>query len=584
MGSPGDRLYTTDAMNASFRPAIARFLVSLLTCATLATPTFGSAYNGHPKLVVIIVIDQFRGDYLERYRDQFVEGGFRLFLDRGAYFTDCYYDYANTRTAPGHATLLTGAYSNGHGIIANEWWDPRKKHMVTSVEDETTKLLGMPGDAKGASPRNLLASSLGDELKLATGGRARVFGVALKDRAAILPAGWSGDGAYWIDQKSGAWVTSTYYRDDLPKWAADFNSGNRASKYWDRDWRDGEGNVLRSTAHRTGKDGSDAGFYEVVGSTPFANDYEFEFAKELIRNEQLGLGAGTDLLTVSLSANDILGHQVGPDSPEMRAMALALDKGLADFFTFLGQQIGFANLWIALSADHGIAPLPSVASKLHVPAEGLNADDLKKQLNKTLSAKFSPTKSAEYVRALDYPMVWLNDEAFTPLKVKEEDAEHAMGEALKQAGLRGYFTRVQLAQGAVPDTELGRRYLNSYSPEGGWYVMGVPVPYTVGSTKGTDHATPYSYDTHVPLAFYGLPFQPGAFRTHAEPVDLAVTLASLLGVNAPTHAVGRVLTEALAPAHHAENNASPPVRSPRSPRPSGELKPAALVASQDGQP
>jgi hypothetical protein len=379
-------------------------------------------------------------------------------------------------------------------------------------------------------------------------------------------------------------VTSTYYRSDLPKWAEDFNAGNRASKYWDREWRDADGNVLRTTAHRAGKDGSDAGFYEVVGSTPFANDYEFEFAKELISNEQLGVGAGTDLLTVSLSANDILGHQVGPDSPEMRAMALSLDKGLADFFTFLGQKIGFANLWVALSADHGIAPLPSVASKLRVPAEGLSSDDLKKQLNKTLSAKFSPAKSSDFVSALDYPMIWLNDEAFTAHKIKEDDAEHATGEAMKQAGMRGYFTRTQLAEGQAPNTELGHRYLNSYSSEGGWYVMGVPAPYTVGSTKGTDHATPYTYDTHVPLAFYGLPFQLGAFRTHAEPVDLAVTLASLLGINAPTHAVGRVLTEAIAPAHHAENIVPPPVRSPKRPKPSGEFKPAALVASEESQP
>jgi predicted AlkP superfamily pyrophosphatase or phosphodiesterase len=555
-------------------------LLGALTYGALVPQAFPSAYNGHPKLVVIIVIDQFRGDYLERYRDQFVEGGFRLFLDRGAYFTDCNYDYANTRTAPGHATLLTGAYSSGHGIIANEWWDPHKKHMVTSVEDETTKLVGIPGDGKGASPHNLMASTLGDELKLATGGKSRVFGVALKDRAAILPAGWSGDAAYWIDQKSGQWVTSTYYRAELPKWAADFNASNRTSKYWDREWRDADGNVLVSTAHRKSRDGSDASFYEVVGATPFANDYEFEFAKELILYEQLGTGADTDLLTISLSANDILGHGVGPDAPEMRAMALALDKELAEFFNFLGHQVGLANLWVALSADHGIAPLPSVARKLRIPAEGLNSDDLKKQLNKTLASKFAATKAADFLRSLDFPLVWLNEEAFSAARVKEEDAERAVGEALKQAGLRGCFTRSQLAEGAVPDTELGHRYLNSYSPTGGWYVMGVPAPYTIGSIKGTDHSSPYTYDTHVPLAFYGLPFQLGTFRTHAEPVDLAATLASLLGINAPTHAIGRVLTEALAPAHHAEY-APPAVRSPKPQKPSGEFKPAALVAAQE---
>ena len=543
-----------------------------------------SAYNGRPKLVVIVIIDQFRGDYLERYRDQFVEGGFRLLLDKGAYFTDCNYDYANTRTAPGHATLLSGAYTNGHGILSNEWWDPQKKRMISSVEDDTTHLVGLPGDAKGASPHNLLSSTLGDELKLATGGRSRVFAMALKDRAAVLPGGHAADAAYWIDQKSGTWVTSTYYRNELPRWAADFNASHRTAKYWDREWRDANGATLRSTAHRKAKDGSDAGFYEVVGSTPFANDYEFEFAKELVLYEQLGLSATTDLLSVSLSANDILGHAVGPDATEMAAMALALDHQLAEFFNFLGHQVGLANVWIALSADHGVAPLPTAASKLRVPAAYLDIPALEGQINKSLAARFSPSKSTDFIKSFDYPVAFLNDEAFSALKVKEEDAERAAGEAMKQVGLRGYYTRAQLAQGAAPDTELGHRYLNSYSPQAGWYVLGVPVPFMIGGSRGTDHGAPYTYDTHVPLAFYGLPFQPGTYRTHAEPVDMVATLTSLLGINATTHSAGRVLTEALAPAHHAENSAPPNERLPRAPRPSLEFKPAAFMATERGQP
>jgi predicted AlkP superfamily pyrophosphatase or phosphodiesterase len=570
-------------MKGSRRILLASFLICLSVLSQLSPLAHASAYNGHPKLVVIVVIDQFRGDYLERYRDQFVEGGFRLLLDRGAYFTDCNYDYANTRTAPGHATLLSGAYSSGHGIIANEWWDPQKKHMVTSVEDDTTHLLGIPGDVKGASPHNLLSSTLGDELKLATEGKSRVFGVALKDRAAILPGGYAADAAYWIDQRSGTWVTSTYYRNELPKWAADFNASNRAGKYWDREWRDANGATLRSTAHRKSKDGSEAGFYEVVGSTPFANDYELEFAKELVLYEQLGVSGTTDLLSVSLSANDILGHQVGPDSPEMAAMALVLDHELAEFFNFLGHQVGLANVWIALSADHGVAPLPTVASKLHVPAKYLDAASVGAQINKALAARFAAGKATEFVKSFDYPDAWLNEEAFSALKIKEEDAERAVGEAMKQAGLRGYFTRSQLAQGAAPDTELGHKYLHSYSSVGGWYVLGVPAGGTVAGGAGTDHATPYTYDTHVPLAFYGLPFQPGTYRTHAEPVDLAATLASLLGINAPTHAMGRVLTEALAPAHHAENSGPPAEKSPRPPRSSGDPKPAAFVVGDGGQ-
>ncbi len=530
---------------------LALFSVGIIS--GIAISASGSAYNAHPKLVVVIVIDQFRGDYLERYRDQFGDGGFRLFLDHGAYFTDCSFDYANTRTAPGHSTLFTGAYTDGHGLLANDYWDFKNKRAIPFVEDDKTKLVGVPGDKAGSSPHNLMADTLGDELKLATQGRARVFGISLKDRAAVLPAGYAGDAAYWIEPKSGLWVTSTYYRSDLPKWVQDFNSSNRAAKYWDRDWKDAQGNLLRSTAHRKGKDGSDEGFYEVIGSTPFGNEYEFEFAKELVVYENLGSGPVTDLLAISLSPNDILGHQGGPDAPEMKTMALALDRELADFFNFLGHQIGLANVWIALSADHGISALPETAKAMHIPAASMDGANLDGQINTALAAKFSPGSAAAYVK-MEYPIAWLNEEAFTAVQVKERDAETAAGEAMKRAGLRDYYAKWQLAEGAVPNTVLGRKYLNSYSQEGGWWVMGVPDPYTIGPAHGADHTSPYTYDTHVPLAFYGLPFQTGVYRTHAEPVDLAPTIASLLGINAPTHSRGRVLTEAVAPPHSAVNS------------------------------
>src|SRR5579862_4913625 len=302
-------------MRSSPRSASVRRILALAvaTVVSLSVYAKASAYNGHPKLVVVIVIDQFRGDYLERYRDQFGDAGFRFLLDHGAYFSNCNYNYANTRTAPGHSTLFTGAYSNGHGIASNEWWDPKKKRMVTSVEDDDTKLVGIPGDKAGASPHHLLADTLGDELRLATQGKSRVFGIALKDRAAVLPAGFAANGAYWIDRESGAWITSTYYRSELPKWAQDFNDSKRAEKYLNKEWKDDKGNVLRTTNSDPSKD-----FYQLVGSTPFANDYEFEFARELVTYEKLGNGPATDLLAISLSANDILGHQMGPDSPEMR--------------------------------------------------------------------------------------------------------------------------------------------------------------------------------------------------------------------------------------------------------------------------
>jgi hypothetical protein len=444
--------------------------------------------------------------------------------------------------------------------------------------------VGGSSNARGASPHNLLADTLGDELKLATQGKARVFAIALKDRAAVLSAGFAGDAAYWIEPKSGAWVTSTYYRSELPKWVQNFNDSKRTDKYLNQEWKDDKGNILRTTKPAPGKS---ADFYELVGPTPFGNDYEFEFARELMTYEKLGNGPATDLLVIGLSANDILGHQVGPDSPQMQAMALALDKELADFFNFLGHQIGLANVWIALSADHGVAPLPAVAAKLHIPAAGLSPSRVRAELNHALSARLSPAHPAEYVSNFSYPLAWLNEDAFAALRLKEDDAERAVGEALKQTGMRGYYTRSQLAKGEVPNTETGLRYEHSYSPLAGWYVFSVPAPYTVGGESGTDHGSPYTYDTHVPLAFYGVPFQPGTHRTHAEPVDLAVTLASLLGINAPTSAIGRVLTEALAPAHRGESFAHPPdmpslpSRSPS--RSSDEIRPAALVL-REGPP
>ena len=525
--------------------------LSFLVAVIFPVSSPASAYNGHPKLIVVIVIDQFRGDYLDRYRDEFGDSGFRFLLDHGAYFPNCNYNYANTRTAPGHATLFTGAYSNGHGIVSNEWWDQKKKRMITSVEDDDTKLVGADGKS-GASPHNLMGDTLGDEMKLATQGKSRVFAVSLKDRASVLPGGFSADAAYWIDPKSGAWITSTYYRDQLPPWAQNFNS-TRQQKYWDRDWVDAQGTKLASTAHRKSKDGSDAGFYEVIGPTSFANQYEFEFARELIVYENVGRGPATDLLSISLSANDILGHHVGPGSPDMHQMALDLDRDIADFINFLGHQIGLADVWIALSADHGVSPLPDDAKKLRIPAANLDTSKLESQINAALTAKFSPGHSAQFMK-LDYPQAWLDPDAFTAAHVHESDAEAAVGEAMKQAGLRGYYTKSQLAAGEAPNTALGRKYLNSYSPEGSWYVLGVPDIFTIGPGKGTDHTSPYNYDTHVPLVLFGIPFQAGTYRTSAEPIDLAPTLASLLGINPPTHSVGRVLTEAIAPTHPAPGN------------------------------
>ncbi len=604
--------------------SICLLLVALLVLS--GTPLArASAYDAHPRLVIILVVDQFRADYLDRYRADFKGRGFRLFLDHGAFFEDCYYDYANTKTAPGHATLGTGAYTDGHGIASNEWWDlsRNKQRPVSSVEDDRYRLVGEihPSKSGGASPLNLRASTVGDSLRLATLGQARVFGVSLKDRAAILPAGYSANGAYWIDPVSGSFITSSYYMDALPDWATTFNSGDR----------------IAQAQQEAGVQGTQP-FYQAVGSTPAANSYELDFARALITGEQLGNHPVTDLLVVSLSANDIVGHQWGPDSPQSRQMVDSLDQQLDSFFTWLDKNIpgGLASTWIALSADHGVAPVPAQALALGMPAATIDMAKFTANINDTMNAKFSPGEKIEYLLPQqELPYLALNRPSFEVAGINEQEAEQAVQQAIpaavsalapapgdaakpapppddaanqspnaaaqapspaplaRPAPAAGSasgsasgpkprsksraaaaaalaakaasappppppvrlpatpivvhtYTRDQLASGQLPPSEWGLLLAHSYSPNGGWYVMVIPAAYQMQTMKGgTTHFTPWSYDRHVPLAFYGAPFTPGIYHGRVQPVDLAATLASLLGVTQPSASVGTVLVQAI---------------------------------------
>jgi predicted AlkP superfamily pyrophosphatase or phosphodiesterase len=646
----------------------AAFLLSTTIACTAVPCAYADAYNAHPRLVVVIVIDQFRADYLERYRADFKDKGFRLFLDHGAWFPDCYYDYANLKTAPGHSVIATGAYTDGNGINANQWWDLArdKNHPVSSVEDarylivNPTPPSAVPASAvapsssdssgsspaaagsspespahstpaspatptatptaapaePGASPRNLIASTLGDELRLATDGQSRLYGVSLKDRAAILTAGHAANGAFWIDQKTGRFVTSSYYMTALPQWVDDFDNGPAIAQAVS------DAGVTKLT-----------NFYDQVGATNAGNQYEIAFAEALIKNENLGNHPTTDMLTLSLSPNDIEGHQFGPDSPQEHAMVDGLDGDLNSFFTWIDQNVpgGLDNVVIALTADHGIAPTPAAAANLGLPATYINVPRLVSDLNQAMNAKFSPGENDEYMlKDQELPYLSLNQPMFERAGINEEEAENAVKAALPHAfaalaapartllkveepaptttapapttaaasaapsattpalespsksgpekteakgegtppvdttppappparfqpdpQLFRAYTRVELAAGTLPPTALGQMIARSYSPNGGWYVAAFPIAFQMEGTAsagGTTHFSPYAYDRHVPLAFYGASFLPGTYRGHAEPVDLAVTLASVLGINMPSSAVGQVLTQALKPA------------------------------------
>ena len=537
------------------------------------------AYVGKPKLIVIVVIDQFRGDYLNRDYAKFKGRGFRLFMNEGAWFTDCYYDYGNTKTAPGHATIGTGAYSDGHGIEANEFWDASRsnEHKVTSVEDERYQLVdlpassipanqpGAPDDAPkfliGSSPMNLRATTLGDELRLATQGKAKVYGISLKDRAAILPAGQSANGAFWIDNASGHFTTSTYYMEHLPEWARAFNASGRIAQ-----------------AAREAQVEGTTQFFDLFGRTPAANSYELDFAKALIHGEKLGTSGVTDLVVISLSANDIQGHQFGPDSESEEQMILSLDHDLNNLFEWLDQGIGLENVWLALSADHGIAPIPGDAAELGIHSGVVNMQAVYANLNAALSAKFSPGKKTDYLMpGPDLPYIVLDRRAFQAAGVSEQAAEDAVAELLPAAvasvaphateplpaqhrlpqapQVAGVYTRLELAHGQLPPSEWGRLLAHSYADHGNWFVMLILGAYQMEGTSalaGTTHFSPWSYDRHVPLAFYGEPFLPGEYHERVAPVDLAATFASLAGVNQPSASVGHVLTIAIKPTHPRE--------------------------------
>jgi arylsulfatase A-like enzyme len=534
-------------------------------------------------LIVIVVIDQFRADQLNRHQAEFKGRGFNLFMKEGAWFTDCYYDYANTKTGPGHATIGTGAYSDGHGIDSNEWWDASRSFdvQVSSVEDEHYKLVdlpassipanqpGAPPDAAkyvvGASPLNLRATTLGDELRLATQGKARVFGVSLKDRASILPAGQAANAAYWIDPASGQFTTSTYYMDHLPEWATAFNKSGRIEQ------AEKEAMVEGTTQ-----------FYELVGHLPAANSYELDFAKALITAEKLGQNGVTDELVVSLSPHDLQGHSFGPDSDQEAEMDLALDRDLDSFFNWLDKNIGLQNVWLALTADHGVAPVPGEAAKLGV--RGVAVDMLKVYgaVNAELNKRHSQGQKIKYLLPNpDLPYIVLDKRVFEKAGFDEQKAENEVAEILPGAvaslnpipepmmtdkpldvvpsenrlppfpRVQYVYTRLQLANGQLPPSQWGALIAHSYVNHGNWYVMAILDAFQMqgtGAFAGTTHFSPWSYDRHVPLAFYGAPFKPGEYHQLVAPVDLAVTFASLAGVNRPSAAVGRVLTEAIKPA------------------------------------
>jgi hypothetical protein len=480
-----------------------------------------------PRLIVVLVIDQFRADYLDRFREQFVAGGFARLLREGAVFRSCYFPYAITETGPGHATLATGTTPDRHGIASNEWYDARRQRMLYALEDESSPVVGADG-LKPVSPRNLIGSTFSDELRLATLGRARVFGVALKDRAAILSTGHGASGAYWFDLKNGSgFVTSKYYRETLPNWVAAFNKAHPLDQP--------PGDFSRSAA---------------------SIKLTVAFARDLIEKEDLGPSGGSDFLFIGFSANDYAGHRYGPYSQAVEKITLETDRSVADLLDYLDQRFGKGSYWLVLSADHGVAPtLVQSRDPQMARLDAKNVDT--KALLTAVEAALTERWGAGPWLAKDADL-FLDRETLQRKNVRLEDAVRVAGEAASAVpGVLGY---VSPWRANVPE-ETARPYRLSYFPGRGPDFLIVPEPFALpdGEKGGTTHGTPYTYDTQVPLILFGPPFVAGDYYERSTPADLAVTLAAALGIHPPALANGRVLAEALrgAPPASATGRARP---------------------------
>jgi len=528
--------------------------IILLGWSAPLKPDANPSFPNRPKLVVALVIDQYRYDYLIRFRPYFVKGGFNRLLDGGAVFTDCRYDYATTTTGPGHATLLTGAYPNVHGIIENNWYDRDRQREVYCVEDLSTRMVANREKASpspGLSPRNLTASTLGDELRMATDFRAKVVSIALKDRAAVLMGGHTPSATYWYDVGSGRFVTSTYYMPTLPAWVDDFNQQTPAKPYCGQKWQalketPGAGlKVLLGFEPSPEETCPGPKFLGWLENTPFMNQIELGFASDAVRSEHLGQGPETDLLTLSLSVNDYIGHGFGPYSVEVADATLRTDRYLAKFFDDLDKLVGLDNVWIAFSADHGVAPSPAFIQEHKLGIGIAQPAAVRNAAEKALTQAFGP---GPWIEAEDEVYLFLNRETLKARNVAEAKAEEVVAEAAaSQAGVEAAFTRTQFLTGSLPNSPIARKAANSFNPKRSGDVFVVFMPFAVPSSTftGTTHGTPWNYDAQVPLIFWGSAFKPGFYATPCQPIDLAATLAARLGLTQPSGTQGTPLASSL---------------------------------------
>ena len=523
------------------------FLISLLIISCKAQEVKVNSDDNKPKLVIGVVVDQMRYDYLTRFESKFCEGGFMRLINDGFNCKNHHFNYVPTYTGPGHASVFTGTSPMNHGIISNYWYDKFTDKSVYCTSDDSVTAVGVTTEKEKMSPRRMKTTTIADQLKLHTQNRSKVIGISLKDRGAILPAGHSANAAYWFRGKQdGKFITSTYYSNKLPKWVQNFNTTTESYlKTWDtvlpiNEYSESgsdnnsfeesfKGKELAVFPYNLKELANENGGYDILKATPFGNEMITNFAIAAIKNEALGNDEITDFLTVSYSSTDYVGHQFGVNSVEVEDTYIRLDKDLEKLFQYLDKQVGEGEYTVFLTADHGAVNVPNYLKSQHIPAGYFNKKIFKLAIERALFAKYS---KKGIVLNISNNQIFLNK---TLLKLKNislsEVEEFIVEEIIDLKHIDKAYSAKTLATTQFV-TGVGALVQNGFHQKHSGDVVFVLEPAVISyPEKGSTHGSSFSYDTHVPLMFYGAGINRGASLLKTEVIDIAPTISALLGIS-----------------------------------------------------
>ncbi|CAL1520248.1 alkaline phosphatase PafA [Chitinophaga sp. MM2321] len=509
-----------------------------------------------PKLVVGVVVDQMRWDYLYRYGNRYTTGGFKRLLQEGFSCENTLINYSPTITACGHTCVYTGSVPAVHGIIGNTWYSNEAGRSIYCTEDSTVSTLGSTSAAGKMSPRNMYVTTIGDELRLSNNFQSKVVGVAIKDRGAILPAGHSANAAFWYDGGTGNWVTSTYYMNELPAWAQEYNSQKWPQQYLSKPWTTlyPVASYTLSTADEKPYEGSYKGASGssfphdlskiangTIAASPFGNTMTLEFAKKAMEAYNLGQGSVTDFLAISLSSTDYVGHQFGPNSVEAEDTYLRLDHDLATLFQYLDAKVGKGQYLFFITADHGVAHVSGFMEENKLPGGTFSSYRAMQAMNEKVSTKFG-VKNA--IKATDNYQFWLNHDAITDAgKNEPEIQQYIITELLKLPAVVNAFPNRDVLTTTLPEP-MRSMMVNGYNAKrSGDIQLVLASGYMDGGKTGTTHGTWYPYDAHIPLVWMGWGIQPGKTNRTIGMTDISPTLAALLHIQMPSGNVGQAIGE-----------------------------------------